>query len=96
MQLVQEGYGLLDLITFYTIVGKEVRAWTLRNGETVHQAAGKIHTDMQRGFIKAEVIHFEDFLREGSEEKLRQEGLLSIEGKDYPVRDRDIVRIRFQ
>ncbi len=95
-RLVVEGYRLLDLITFYTVVGKEVRAWTLRRGGTVFQAAGKIHSDMQRGFIKAEVIHFEDFRRLGSEEEVRQQGLSHVEGREYPVQDGDIVRIRFQ
>jgi GTP-binding protein YchF len=94
-RLVEEGYRLLDLITFYTVVGTEVRAWTLRRGATVIQAAGKIHSDMQRGFIKADVMHFEDFLRAGSEEGARQQGLVHAEGKEYPVRDGDIVRIRF-
>jgi GTP-binding protein YchF len=95
-RLVEEGYRLLDLITFYTVVGTEVRAWTLRRGETVIQAAGKIHSDMQRGFIKADVMHFEDFLRAGSEEGARQQGLVHVEGREYPVRDGDILRIRFQ
>jgi GTP-binding protein YchF len=95
-RLVEEGYRLLDLVTFYTVVGKEVRAWTLQRGETVFRAAGKVHSDMQKGFIKAEVMHFEDFLRAGSEEGARQEGLMHVEGREYPVRDGDIVRIRFQ
>ena len=95
-RLVEEGYRLLDLITFYTVVGTEVRAWTLRRGETVIQAAGKIHSDMQQGFIKAEVIRFEDFRRIGSEEGVRQQGLAQVEGKEYAVQDGDIVRIRFQ
>jgi GTP-binding protein YchF len=95
-RLVEEGYRLLDLVTFYTIVGKEVRAWTLRRGETVHQAAGKVHSDMKSGFIKADVMHFEDFLRAGSEEAARQQGLAHVEGREYPVQDGDIVRIRFQ
>jgi hypothetical protein len=95
-RLVEEGYRLLDLITFYTVVGTEVRAWTLRRGESVFEAAGKIHSDMQRGFIKAEIMHFEDFRRSGSEEAVRQQGLIHAEGRDYQVRDGDIVRIRFQ
>jgi GTP-binding protein YchF len=94
--LVAEGYRLLGLITFYTVVGTEVRAWTLREGETVLQAAGKIHSDMQRGFIKAEVMHFEDFRRAGSEEEARKQGFTHVEGRDYPVQDGDIVRIRFK
>lgn len=95
-RLVQTGYRLLGLVTFYTVVGTEVRAWTLKAGETVHQAAGKIHSDMQRGFIKAEVVRYEDFSRAGSEEAVRQLGLLHIEGRDYRVQDGDILRIRFQ
>jgi GTP-binding protein YchF len=95
-RLIEEGYRLLDLITFYTVVGTEVRAWTLKEGETVLQAAGKIHSDMERGFIKAEIMHFEDFRRAESEEEVRRQGLAHVEGRDYPVRDGDIVRIRFQ
>lgn len=95
-RLVREGYRLLDLITFYTVVGTVVRAWTLQRGGTVVEAAGKIHSDMERGFIKAEVMHFEDFSRAGSEEEVRRKGLAHIEGRDYSVRDGDIVRIRFQ
>ncbi len=94
-RLVHEGYRLLDLVTFYTLVGTEIRAWTLRRGHTVYQAAGKIHTDIQKGFIKAEVIAFDDFARAGSEEKAREEGLVHVEGRDYPVQDRDIIRVRF-
>jgi hypothetical protein len=95
-RLVEGGYRLLDLITFYTVVGTEVRAWTLRRGETVVQAAGKIHSDMQRGFIKAEVMHFEDFRQAESEEELRRKGLAHVEGRDYGVQDGDVIRIRFQ
>jgi hypothetical protein len=95
-RLVRTGYGLLGLVTFYTVVGTEIRAWTLKAGDTVFQAAGKIHSDMQRGFIKAEVVRFEDFLRAGSEDAVRQRGLVHIEGRDYPVQDGDILRIRFQ
>jgi GTP-binding protein YchF len=95
-RLVEEGYRLLDLVTFYTVVGKEVRAWTLERGDTVFQAAGKVHSDMQKGFIKAEVMHFEDFLGAGSEDGARQQGLVHLEGRGYPVRDGDIVRIRFR
>ena len=95
-RLVEEGYRLLDQITFYTVVGTEVRAWTLQRGETVVQAAGRIHSDMQRGFIKAEIMHFEDFRRAESEEEVRRQGLAHVEGRDYSVQDGDIVRIRFQ
>ncbi len=95
-RLVLEGYRLLNLITFYTIAGKEVRAWTIRKGNNACHAAGKIHSDMQQGFIKAEVIHFNDFSQAGSEEKAKQQGLVHIEGKEYLVADRDILRIQFQ
>jgi ribosome-binding ATPase YchF (GTP1/OBG family) len=95
-RLVEEGYRLLDLVTFYTVVGKEVRAWTLKRGDTVFQAAGKVHSDMQKGFVKAEIMHFEDFLQAGSEEGAREQGLVHLEGREYPVQDGDIVRIRFQ
>ena len=94
-RLAQEAFGLLDLITFYTIVGTEVRAWTLRRGDSIHQAAGKIHSDIQRGFIRAEVVKFNDFVEAGSEEKAREAGLTRIEGRDYLVQDGDLVRIRF-
>ncbi len=96
VRMVEEGYRLLDLITFYTLVGIEVRAWTLRKGQTVYQAAGRIHSDMQRGFIRAEVMHFEDFCGAGTEEEARRRGITHVEGRDYTVQDGDIVRIRFQ
>ncbi len=89
------GYAILGLITFYTLVGKELRAWTIPQHTTVYAAAGKIHTDMQRGFIKAEVISYNDFVACGSEHAAREKGLISIEGKDYMVRDGDILHIRF-
>jgi len=95
-RLVREGFRLLGLIRFYTIVGTEVRAWTLPKGESVLRAAGKIHSDMQTGFIKAEVVHFEDFRTAGGEDAARSQGLVHVEGKEYPVRDRDILRIRFR
>ncbi len=95
-RLIAAGYRLLDLVTFYTVVGDEVRAWTLPRGGTALDAAGKIHSDMQKGFIKAEVLHFEDLRRTGSEEKARQEGLVHVEGKEYPLRDGDLLRIRFR
>ena len=96
MCLVEAGYQILDLITFYTIVGKEVRAWTLKQGDTLYQAAGKIHTDMQKGFIRAEILRFDDFVLSSSEQAAREKGLMKMEGKEYVVRDGDIVRIRFQ
>jgi ribosome-binding ATPase YchF (GTP1/OBG family) len=94
-RVITVGYTILGLITFYTLVGKELRAWTIPKNTTVHAAAGKIHTDMQRGFIKAEVISYDDFVECGSEHAAREKGLISIEGKDYIVRDGDILHIRF-
>jgi len=93
--LVGAGYRLLDLVTFYTVVGTEVRAWAVRRQTPVGEAAGKIHSDMQRGFIRAEVIRYEDFVRAGSEEAARQMGFVRTEGRDYPVQDGDVVRVRF-
>jgi GTP-binding protein YchF len=94
-KVIKVGYDMLGLITFYTIVGKEMRAWTIPRGTTCVKAAGKIHSDMERGFIKAEVINFEDFARWGSEHIAREKGALRIEGKEYIVRDGDILHIRF-
>jgi GTP-binding protein YchF len=92
---IRAGYEILDLITFYTIVGKEMRAWTVRKNTPVAKAAGKIHSDMEKGFIKAEVISHGDFLRLGSEHAAREKGLVKIEGKEYIVQDGDILHIRF-
>jgi hypothetical protein len=94
-KVIKAGYGMLGLITFYTIVGKEMRAWTIPKNTTCVKAAGKIHTDMERGFIKAEVINVSDFLRYGSEHVAREHGALKIEGKEYIVKDGDILHIRF-
>jgi len=94
-QLIRAGYGVLHLITFYTTVGPELRAWTLPRGTRAPQAAGKIHTDMERGFIRAEVVSFPDFLAAGSMTAAREKGLVRVEGKDYLVQDGDILHIRF-
>jgi len=94
-QLIREGYALLDLITFYTTVGPELRAWTVPRGTKAPQAAGKIHTDMERGFIRAEVLHYEDFVRSGGIAPAKEKGLLLFQGKDYIVNDGDIVYFRF-
>lgn len=93
--VIRAGYRLLGLITFYTTVGPELRAWTIRDGTLAPQAAGKIHSDFEKGFIRAEVIHWEDFERVGDEKALRDAGLVHLEGRDYPVRDGDVVRFRF-
>jgi GTP-binding protein YchF len=94
-RIIRVGYDVLDLITFYTIVGREMRAWTVRKNTPVVKAAGKIHTDMERGFIKAEVISCNDFVTLGSEHAAREKGVAKIEGKDYIVQDGDIIHIRF-
>jgi len=94
-KVIKVGYEMLGLITFYTIVGKEMRAWTIPRNTTCVKAAGKIHTDMERGFIKAEVINASDFVQYGSEHAAREHGALKIEGKEYIVKDGDILHIRF-
>lgn len=94
-QVVQAGYRLLDLVTFYTTVGPELRAWTVLRGTHAPQAAGRIHSDMEKGFVRAEVIHWPDFDRLGDEHKVREAGLMHVEGRDYVIRDGDIVRFRF-
>ena len=93
--VIQTGYGLLGLETFLTAGEKECRAWTIRKGSTAPRAAGVIHTDFERGFIKAEVIWWEDLLRLGSEAKCREAGKMRIEGKDYVVKDGDVIHFRF-
>ncbi|AZR74276.1 redox-regulated ATPase YchF [Anoxybacter fermentans] len=93
-QLIQASYQLLDLITFFTGNDNEVHAWTLEDGATAPEAAGKVHTDMQKGFICAEVINFADLDQLGSLAKAREEGKLRIEGKDYLVKDGDICYFR--
>lgn len=93
--VIQAGYQLLNLITFFTTGEKEVRARTLRKGSTALLAAGKVHTDMQRGFIRAEVVSFEDIAKAGSIARAREEGLLRVEGKDYLIKDGDVCHFRF-
>jgi len=94
-RLVQAGYETLSLVTFYTTVSSELRAWTVPRGTPAPKAAGKIHSDMERGFIRAEVISFPDFIACGTEHTAREKGLLRSEGKDYLIRDGDIVHFRF-
>jgi GTP-binding protein YchF len=93
--VIRTGYSLLGLITYFTAGKQEVRAWTIRRGWTAPKAASVIHTDFERGFIKAEVIWWEDWVALGSEAKCREAGKLSIEGKDYVVRDGDVMHFRF-
>jgi GTP-binding protein YchF len=93
--VIRTGYSLLGLITYFTAGKQEVRAWTIRRGWSAPKAAGVIHTDFERGFIKAEVIWWEDFVALGSEAKCREAGKLAIEGKEYVVRDGDVMHFRF-
>ncbi len=95
LKLVKAGYGLLKLITFYTTVGPELRAWTLLKGTAAPQAAGKIHSDMEQGFIKAEIVSYVDFIKAGSLTAVKEEGHLRLEGKDYIIQDGDIAHFRF-
>jgi len=95
-RMAQAGYQLLKLITFFTATGtEEVRAWPLRAGKTVYEAAGLIHTDMQKGFIRAEVIAWDELVRLGSWAHAREIGHARVEGRDYIVQDGDVVHIRF-
>ena len=94
-KLIRSAYALLDLITFFTMGPKEIRAWTLRKGKAAPDAAGVIHSDLERGFIRAEVIHYEDFVQLGSEQACREKGKVHVEGKNYGVLDGDILHIRF-
>ena len=94
--LISTCYELLDLITFYTPVGKELRAWTLKKGSTVHEAAGLIHTDIQKGFIKADVISLQDFVSYNGLHGARDAGVVLPEGREYVVSDCDIVVIHFR
>jgi len=93
--LIRVGYEILNLVTFYTTVSSELRAWTVPKGTSAPKAAGKIHSDMERGFIRAEVLSFSDFPACASEHVAREKGLLRSEGKDYMVNDGDIIHFRF-
>ena len=93
--LIRKAYELLQLQTYFTAGVKEVRAWTIRKGYTAPEAAGVIHSDFQKGFIRAEVIAFEDFISLGSESAVKEAGKLAVEGKEYVVRDGDIMHFRF-
>jgi GTP-binding protein YchF len=94
-KVIRTGYATLDLITYFTAGEPEVHAWTIRKGTKAPQAAGKIHSDFERGFIRAEVMKCEDLFELGSEQAVKAAGKLSIEGKDYVVQDGDIMHFRF-
>jgi ribosome-binding ATPase len=94
-RVIQVGYRLLNLVTFLTAGEDEVRAWTVTKGAKAPEAAGKIHSDIERGFIRAEVTRFEDFMECGSFAAAMKKGLVRLEGKDYVIRDGDIAHFRF-
>jgi len=95
VRLTREAYALLNLITFFTAGETESRAWPLRKGLTAPQAAGKIHSDMERGFIRAEVYHYDDLVACGSEAKVKEKGLFRLEGREYVIKEGDVVYFRF-
>ena len=93
--MIRAGYGALDLITFLTTGDDETRAWEVRRGAKAPEAAGVIHSDLERGFIRAEVISFDDLVAAGSMEQAKTKGRLRVEGKDYEVREGDVLHVRF-
>jgi ribosome-binding ATPase len=94
-RVIRGAYELLGLITYFTAGPKEVRAWTVRGGSTAPQAAGVIHTDFERGFIRAEVIAYDDYIRYRGEAGAREAGRLRLEGKEYVVHEGDVMHFRF-
>jgi GTP-binding protein YchF len=94
-QVVRAGYELLELLTFFTAGPREVRAWTVRRGSTAPQAAGRIHTDFERGFIRAEVTAYEEYVALGGEQGAKEAGKLRLEGKQYIVAEGDVMHFRF-
>lgn len=94
-RLTLAGYELLNLITYFTVGPKEARAWTIERGTRAPQGAGKIHTDFEKGFIRAEVIGYEDYVTCRGEVGAREKGKLRVEGKDYVLQDGDVVHFRF-
>jgi GTP-binding protein YchF len=94
-KLIRSAYSILNLMSFFTVGPKEIRAWTIKKGMTAPQAAGVIHSDLERGFIRAEVMKFNDFIELRSETKVKEAGKFHVEGKNYTVDDGDILNIRF-
>jgi GTP-binding protein YchF len=94
-KFIREGYALMDLISFFTVGKDEVRSWAISRGTPAVKAAGKIHSDLERGFIRAEVVPYDDFLRCQSMAEVKKKGLMRLEGKDYTVQDGDIINFRF-
>ena len=94
-RIIKASYSLLGLISYLTAGPQEVRAWTITKGTKAPQAAGKIHTDFERGFIRAEVVSYDDLIACGSHNAAKEKGLIRLEGKDYVVQDGDIMLFRF-
>ena len=94
-RVIRQSYAVLDLISFFTVVSDEVRAWAIKAGTPALEAAGHIHTDMQKGFIRAEVVSFKDLMEAGSYADAKKQGTVRLEGKAYEVQDGDIVQFRF-
>jgi hypothetical protein len=94
-KVIREGYKILELITFFTGNENEVRAWTVKKGTNAYEAAGKVHSDFQRGFIKAEIMRWDELVKYGSEHALRERGLVKFEGKEYIIQDGDVIYFRF-
>ena len=94
-KVIKKSYDLLGLMSFLTAGEPEVRAWTIKKGTKAPQAAGKIHSDIERGFIKAEVVSYDDLMKEGSMLAAKEKGLVRSEGKEYVMQDGDVVLFRF-
>ena len=95
-KLVKASFDIMKVISFFTVKGDEVRAWPVRQGTKAIDAAGKVHTDMKRGFIRAEVVNFKDFIESGSSfQEAKAKGHMRLEGRDYIVKDGDIIDFRF-
>ena len=94
-RVIRAGYALLHLVTFFTAGPKEARAWTIEQGTRAPQAAGVIHTDFEKGFIRAETIAYDDYVAYGGEAGAREAGKFRLEGKDYVVADGDVMHFRF-
>jgi ribosome-binding ATPase YchF (GTP1/OBG family) len=94
-RLIQSSYSVLRLISFFTVLNDEVRAWTIRQGTHALEAAGTVHTDMMKGFIRAEVLSCDDLKTHGTFHEAKQKGLVHLEGKEYVVEDGDVIHFRF-
>lgn len=94
-KVIKASYDLLGLMSFLTAGEPEVRAWTIKKGTKAPQAAGKIHSDIERGFIRAEIVSYDDLIREGSINAVKERGLMRSEGKEYVMQDGDVVLFRF-